>query len=315
MKKSTDKNRFTMIHYIPIFCLFSLIISGIAFAGERNRVLILNSNMATEKYSLIHKEFTSSISEEIAELDLGGKEIDTTEIGERIDTINPDIIFCIGSRAYLSAFQTAGDRAIIFSSAINWKRLPMRKNTYGVSSELNSGMELMMYHYFFPDLGRIGVIYSLKHNKEWLKEAIDNGRDLGLTISGRPVTKPEELPKVLVEFLPEVDVLWLVSDPVVISSKESVMEIFRRADSLKKPIYAYSKIFADLGALLVISADVPTMGVQAAGLVHDLLTNNEIPENVVTPAGSHIILNMKKVKEYGIDLNEEAMDSVNWMIQ
>jgi hypothetical protein len=41
----------------------------------------------------------------------------------------------------------------------------------------------------------------------------------------------------------------------------------------------------------------------------------EIEEKVQHPAGSHIILNMKKVEEYGLNLNIEALDSVNEIVR
>jgi putative ABC transport system substrate-binding protein len=38
-------------------------------------------------------------------------------------------------------------------------------------------------------------------------------------------------------------------------------------------------------------------------------------EKVQYPAGSHIILNLKKVKEYGLHYNEEALSVVNQIVE
>lgn len=315
MKKMTNKIMSALGHVLLITCLCGPVFGEDAFSNKNGKILILNSDMAVEQYVLAQSKFKSlSASKIIDEIDLGSKSIDEAGIKSTIFEKNPDIIYCIGTKAYMLAHKLSKNKKIIFSSAINWRRLPMGKNTYGISYELLSGMQLMMYRYFFPELKKIGVIYS-KYNKEWLKGAVKDGRNTGIDIIGKQVKKPADIARALKELLPGVDALWLTSDPVVISSEELVAEIFKQTRSLKKPVFAYSEIFARLGALLIISADVPTMGMQAAGLADDLLAGHEIPERVVNPAGSHITLNMKKVKEYGVDLNKEAMDSVNRIIQ
>lgn len=298
-----------------ITCFFNSGIVEDALAEKSSNILILNSNMATDKYALAQREFKSHAPGKKQEIDLGGNKGIVKEIKGTIRKIKPDIIYCIGSKAYLLAHKVAKNKNIIFSSAINWRRLPMGRNTYGISSELPSGMQLMMYRYFFQDIKKIGVIYSKKFNKEWLKGAVKDGRDVGIEIIGKSIKKPADLDSALRELLPKVDVLWLTSDPIVLSTRESVSEIFKQTDSMNKPVFAYSEIFASFGAVLVISADVATVGMQAAGLADDLLADNKILERVSNPAGSHITLNMKKVKKYGINLNVEALDSVNRIIK
>ena len=58
----------------------------------------------------------------------------------------------------------------------------------------------------------------------------------------------------------------------MISKIESVGEMFKQCDNAGKPVLAYNEAFADLGATLIISADITTMGGQAAGIALDLLS-------------------------------------------
>ncbi|MEE9458535.1 MAG: hypothetical protein V3V84_02090, partial [Candidatus Bathyarchaeia archaeon] len=92
-------------------------------------------------------------------------------------------------------------------------------------------------------------------------------------------------------------------------------KIFKQSKAAMKPVLAYDKVFVNFGAALVISADISTMAKQAAGLTLDILADQKITERIQNPAGTHIILNMKKVKEYGINLNIDALDSVNEIIK
>ena len=115
--------------------------------------------------------------------------------------------------------------------------------------------------------------------------------------------------------LPKVDAVWLTSDPIVLANTDSIQTIFTQCELKKKSIFTYSSAFAEYGAVLMISADIPTIGRQAAELAKALLDNGEPTERLLLPAGSCIALNLKKITQYGIALNKDALDSVNEFIQ
>jgi putative ABC transport system substrate-binding protein len=297
---------------VSVLALFQ---AGEARAEESRGILILNSNSAVKNYELAQAAFAANSAGIKAKINLGDDSNDIDTVRERIRQVNPDAIYAIGSKAYLLAHDIAEDRKIIFSSVLNWQRLPMSKNSYGVSNELSPGMQLMTYRYLFPKLKKIGIIYSEKFNKEWLSAAAETATDVGMEIVSIPIVEPAGLTSALEKLLPEVDALWLISDPVVLADQESALEIFNQSAAMKKPVIAYAEIFSTLGATLVISADISTMGLQAATLSRDLLEHKEVLQPVVDPAGSYIMLNMKKVQEYGLDLNNEALGSVNQIIE
>jgi putative tryptophan/tyrosine transport system substrate-binding protein len=285
-------------------------------AGETSKkILILNSDISVSNYSQAHTGFESKLTIPNDEIDLGNKWMDETKIKNTIHTMNPDIIYCIGSKAYLLAYELAENKKIVFSSIVNWRRLPLGKKTYGVAAELLPSMQLTLYRYLFPNINKIGILYSTDYNKEWLEIAVKSAKEIGIEIIKKSISNQDDIKSALEKLLPMVDALWLTPDPVVISKLESVEQIFKQSDRAGKPVFAYSEAFADLGATLIISADIPTTGIQAAGIALDLLSNQKVTERVQTPAGSHITLNLKNVEKYKIKLNEEALDSVNQIIQ
>lgn len=289
--------------------------AGEVAAEESRGIVVINSNTAVKNYGLAQAAFVANSAEIKAKIDLGDASADIDTISKQIRQINPEAIYTIGSKAYLLAHDIARDRKIIFSSVLNWQRLPMNNNSYGISNELSSGMQLMTYRYLFPKLKKIGVIYSEKFNREWLSGAVATAEDVGMEIVSKPIAEPAELIPALEALLPDVDVLWLISDPIVLADQKSILEIFSQSAAMKKPVIAYAEIFSTLGAMLVISADISTMGLQAASLSKDLLEHKKVLQPVIDPAGSYIMLNMKKVKEYGLDLNNEALGSVNQIIE
>lgn len=305
-----------LIYFRPlILALLTLFISGSLIASEHNSVLILNSDVSINKYSLANTEFKSKVTNLIDEIDLGSKWMNENDIKNRILKLDPDIIYCIGSKAYQMAYKIEKNKNIVFSLIINWHRLPIGKNTYGISNELPQSMQLTMYRYFFPDTNKIGVLYSKDYNKEWFNTALESAEEMDIDIIGKSVSKQSEIKTVLKKLLPNVDALWLIPDPIVMRDIDSVKMIFNESKGAGKPIFAYDKAFINLGASFVLSADISTIGKQAAAIVNEIQTGEEVSNRIQNPAGSYIILNMKKVKEYGINLNIEALDSVNEIIE
>lgn len=312
---SFNQRIYSVVFRFLILVFLLLFISGSLKARELSKVLIINSDNTVDKYSHASIEFKSKVPNLIGEIDLGSKWLNEEKIKNNIIEADPDIIFCIGSQAYQMAYKVRKKKVLVFSLILNWHRLPMSRKTYGISNELPQGMQLTMYRYLFPDINKIGLLYSNTYNKQWFDTAVENVKDLDIKLTGRTVSKPGEIGSALKELLPKVDALWLIPDPIVLQDIESVNKIFKLSHAMRKPIFAYDRAFIGIGAALIISADISTMIKQSVEIVMDLLENQKISKKVQDPIGSHIILNMKKVKEYRLKLNEDALDSVNEIIE
>ena len=189
----------------------------------------------------------------------------------------PDIIYCIGSKAYLLANKYAPKTPIVFSSIINWLRLPMKETTYGVSNELHAGMEIMLFRYIFPELQTIGVLYSATYTEEWVLHARKTAQEMGVDIVGQKISKQRQVLPALKKVLPQVDAFWLISDPELMSAKEELLNILQECDRQKVPVLSYHETFANFGATLTVSADNPTIGRQVASIVTELIAGNVFP--------------------------------------
>jgi len=303
---------------VRVLFLTAILLTGAGFgsgAAEPDGVVILNSNSAIENYRTVESGFTANWRGPLLSMNLGGERFDGKRTWADVQKNKPGLLYCIGSKAYSLAHQMSPDRRIVFSSVINWRRLALGERSYGVSSELPSGMSLTMFRYLFPEITSIGALYSRRYNKEWMENAIAAGREVGITVVGEPLDGPGDLSRGLEALLPQIDVLWLIPDPVALATREAVDIIFTRAEKGGKPIFAYRDIFVSRGALLAISADTPTMGAQAAALARDLMRNRRIPQRVQSPAGSFITLNQKKLAETDITFNDEALDVVNRIVR
>ncbi len=301
---------FKLISFIALVFLLSVL-----SADEGPKIMVINSNASVDKYKTAQEEFTKSISTPVLELDLGDKKLKLREIEEFLYNEYPDLVYCIGTKAYLLANKFIRERNIVFSSVLNWHRLPLSQKTYGVSSELNPEMQITLFRYLFPEIKKIGILYSYKYNRHWFDEAKTSGKAMGVEIIGRSLSKKKDTLPALQELLKEVDALWLISDPVVMSDKECLMKVFNQCDISKIPILSYHEAFAEYGAMLIVSVDNPTTGRQAAAISQEVLSKDVVKKRVQLPAGSHIFLNLKKADEYGLKYRERAFSTANRIVE
>jgi putative ABC transport system substrate-binding protein len=176
-------------------------------------------------------------------------------------------------------------------------------------------MQITLFRYVFPDVKKIGVLYSGQYNSQWFNKTRTEAKEMGVEIIGQAVSKTKNSVFALENIIPEINALWLISDPKIMADKKILMDIFSVCEARKIPIFSYHDIFAEYGAVLIVSVDNPTIGRQAAGMVMEVVSGEKIEEKVQYPAGSHIVLNLKKVKEYGLKYNANALSAVNKIIE
>lgn len=279
------------------------------------KVAVIISDSTVSNYKTALEEFKAGLGHPVLEFALDRGADSEKEVEKTLTKLRPEVIYCIGTRAYLLAARAAKGSKLIFSSVINYQRLPRGEKSFGVANELPPRAYLTLYRYIFPGITTIGLIYSKQYNQEWALDAIESAKEAGITLVARAINSKDELPAALNEVVSETQALWLIPDPVVISNREALVRIFNTVQQHKKPVFSYSEAYLSLGSALVISADTPTIARQAAGLAREVLSNSSAEPAVQSPAGTYIILNMKKALEYKIEVDMDAMDSVNRIVR
>ncbi|MFC1617144.1 ABC transporter substrate-binding protein [Candidatus Margulisiibacteriota bacterium] len=278
--------------------------------GIQNKILILNSDSSLKRYQEIQNNYIKHIKN-VTVIDL--QKTDMRKINEEINTEKPALIFCIGTKALLQVLDKK-DCPVVFASVLNWERFKISNNVYGVANELLAAMQLFNFRLLFPNIKKIGIVYTKEINNEWVKKARTAAADMQVKIIARALKNDDKLEDIIDELLNKTDALWLIPDPTVVN-KKSINLYIGKANEKRKPIFAYSDLFVKLGAVLAITPDVPTIANQAASLTIGILNNEEFARQVQSPAGSKIVLHMKKVKQYQQDLNYRALGSVNEIIE
>ncbi|MCK5926446.1 MAG: hypothetical protein KAG10_11160, partial [Methylococcales bacterium] len=208
------------------------------------------------------------------------------------------------------------DKPMVYSDIINSRRLPYRKNTYGIATELPAGMSLHMYRYIFPSLKKLGILYNPNQNQEWIHEATKTAKDIGYDIISQAITDDDHLEHSLPALFAKVDALWIISDSSIASQK-NVANAFSQSKIMEKPIFSYDPFYIKLGALLVISADKPAISRQVTYLIDEILRGQIPHQKTSAPAiSTHIILNMKALEQYPhLEFNSKSLDTINHIIE
>lgn len=287
-----------------------------ATAQSAAKILLVNSDAAVDKYRQVENVFRAQIPFDVGRV--VAVALDPSQAPEALEKLfrdeNPALIYSIGSKAYQLASQFGGDKPVLFSSVINWQRFERRGNHYGIANELSAAQELSLLHYIFPALHRVGVLYDAQYSQQRIAEARIQAAEVGLTLVAQ-VVEDGDTDSALEALLPQIDVLWLIADPGVLADRNAVEDIFAASEEQRKPVYTYSDAYLSYGASLVVAADTPTIGRQAANLAQALLRHESVTETVQTPAGSHITLNPCQLGKLKIEYNDEALDSVNRLLE
>jgi putative ABC transport system substrate-binding protein len=287
-------------------------LSQVSDVEDRVRtVLVLNSNQSVERYQIAERYFIGSQkNREIVIMDLQGKHKPVEYIQDKLNAQRFDLVYAIGAKALGSVNLIDPDVPVVYSAVLNWRRFRQQENYFGISSELSPQVQLTWFKYFFPEINSIGVLYS-QENANMIEEAEAVARNLGINLVSAEIRSQAHLKESASQLLKQVDVMWLVSDSRVLSSVDKVKQLFSMAHLQRIPVLTYNPVFVEMGATMSLAADLPTIGRQAA-LMADEILERKLPEDSIQfPVGSRIMLNSQKIREYGLQLNAGALDSVD----
>jgi len=302
--------------YLVTFFIFIFGINTITICdlcADQKRIIILNTSQGVSKYDIVIQHFRQNIAYPIKSYNLSSSHISPHKIKSICSKPDNKLIYCVGAKACKESFPFRINKKIIFSSIINWQRIMPNKsnNIYGVSNEFNSEMLLTLFRLFVADIDNIGIIYSDKYNKEWIEELKANAKKVKINVMAQKISQRNEFYQSMIHLLKHIKVFWLISDPVVMNSQKHLFEITYLCNKYKVPIFSYNAIFINYGVTLTVSADLPTIGGQAASIANDIMSNTDVSNKIQFPAGSYISVNMPLVKKYHLHINNDAFGLIN----
>lgn len=302
------------------FILVMLLATLFCFTGNSEKqklTLILNSNSDVEVYKNNESSFLKSYNGKVESVNLASPKWSNLEkVKSHIYDVYPELIYCIGTKAYLVANKYAPERKIVYSSTINCHDIPENENAYGISTRLHPGMELMTLRMLFPSFKKIAMFYSRKHQDKWIDMVEKEAGRQEVKFTAFSCDSVWGVSENKLKYLKSYNALWLTPDPGVFVNTAKLKMVLNYCSKHKIPVISYSSNLLTHPAVVTsISGDSKTLGSQAAILVKRLMSDENPRQHIFYPAGTEIRINKKNCERMNLHIDEAAEQMVNAVVE
>ncbi len=295
-------------HYIPK-----------SIAGEKNVIVIRSQEIAA--YNEAIKGFEEGCKGQGISIrriyDMEGDINEGKKVIQYIknDVQKPDLIVTVGILATVLAKDQFADVPIIFCMVVNHKRFDLHEpNITGISSDAPVEDQLILMKELLGTKKKIGVIYDPIHTGKIVSEAAIIAEKFGLELIKKEVTSEAEVASVLKNIINNIHAFWILPDDTVVT-KDSLSTIYKLTLKHRLPTFSTSSAIVKQGAMLSISPDYTSIGLQAARMAKALLITPKAVQHYIgrqeettyfpdieKPDRLKITINTKVVKDIGLDI-------------
>jgi putative tryptophan/tyrosine transport system substrate-binding protein len=244
----------------------------------------------------------------VKEYNLDGQLTRGREIGKSLRASPPDLILAVGLKAAISAKLEIFDTPVVFCMVLNPEAhgLPT-SNMTGIAVRTSPEAQLAALRSIMPHRPRVGVLYDEDQTGAFVREALTAAVQQGLQLVSVAVRRQEDIPGAVRGLLPEIDVLWLIQDQVVVS-ESSIPFYLESSLNAKVPIFTFSSTLVQQGAVGALVLDPWAVGQQAARLSLARLRDAGTSVGIIeAPEHSQWALNLKSAEGLDMTLSPELI--------
>lgn len=220
-------------------------------------------------------------------------------------------LLTVGSVATRAALDAPGDAPVVSCMSVNAQDLRDAKNATGVLLEFPLKTQLEWIRKFTPKSHTIGVLYNPEENRERIEEAKEIAQRLGLELIARTVHRPQDLPDALDSLAREADLLWAVTDQMVLS-RQTAQAILLFSFRNRMPFSGLSGSWVKAGALYALDRDYEDLGAQCAEMAIKVLNGRRAGS--LPPAAPRkvvYVLNLRTADHLKLHLPRELIDGAD----
>lgn len=260
--------------------------------------------------------FQEALGRPVEVIQLDGDKRRALRVAERLQADKPDLIFALGAKAAWLAVQELPTVPIVHVAVLDPDRYGIQGAfVTGVGMELPAELVLSQFQLFAPNVESIGLIVSRDNAGPDIEGAIEAARRAGYTVVVRRVNDSSDVRKGFSRLRRQVDALWLLPDPVVVTP-----ENFRtlRDESLRSrmPMLVYSEHLVRAGAFMAVAPDWDAVGRQAAELAGKILAGTTAAEiRPVQPDTPRVLLNGDTQEALGLKIDDVLLDFVDEVVR
>ncbi len=262
-----------------------------AFSGAGEILLVLSSG--EPEYMQIAEGFGGTFTGGFREINLEGSDKRQRELGEELSALKPDVVVVVGNLAAQMVELYPDDFNIVYCNAVLAARSTIEnQNAVGVYHESDPADQISFIKELFPGKKRVGVLYSTQYARIDRKILEEKAVDLGIGLDIVGLDSVKKVPAEVRELIPNVDLLWVFTDPVVFNSM-SIQYIVLQSFSSGVPIFCGDSGLARKGATAALVPDPEDVGRMAAHEAQQVLEGSELTPGSVVYAKGKLVLNKK----------------------
>ena len=203
-----------ILSYFVLTFLLSYFLT-LCYSAERAAVSVVFSS-DIEPYQQAYlgfKEFLdgNKVALQVSKYNL--KQEQQEAIYSKINKEKPDMVFTLGIEASKLAKQNLKDIPVVFCIVFDTEAVS-GLNITGVSIDIPARMKLENIKRVFPDVKKIGLIYSPRLTPQY-KEISKAAEELGFQLITRKINSGKDLPSALREISSQIDCFLMIPDTAI----------------------------------------------------------------------------------------------------
>jgi putative tryptophan/tyrosine transport system substrate-binding protein len=225
------------------------------------------------------------------------------------------VFLTVGSLATQVVLGEFKEAPVIASLTAHLEKLRKNENLTGVGLEFSLESQFDVMRRILPELSTVGVLYSPKENQGTIDLASSLAKKIGVRLVPKSVDTPRDIPDALESLMNNVDLLWGITDQVVVSPQTAepiLLFSFRN----KIPFAGLSTPWVKAGSLYALERDYDDIGNQCADIAVKIL-NKTAPRmiQVVPPRKVVFSVNLKTARAMKIELSQQIIDGASHVFQ
>ena len=192
---------------------------------------------------------------------LQGNQSKTQEVLADVKRNSARLVVTLGSAATQAAVRQVSHLPILATMIMSATDIQSAPNATAVLLDFPLDMQLQWLRRIVPGAGTVGILFSPQENQAKVTAAIRLVKDTGLKLMPQAVDSPRALPDALDNISRTVDVLWGISDSMVMTP-QTAEPILLSTLRNKIPLIGLSTSWVKAGALYALDRDYVDIGLQ-----------------------------------------------------
>jgi len=239
----------------------------------------------------------------------------TDGLRDVVEQNNVAMILTLGSKALRSAVQQDVNRPVIAGLTLDHSELEKNASASGVVLDYAAETQLSWIHRILPEVKTVGVLYNPDKSGHRIAAAKKAAGKLKLKLVAKEVNSPKELPVAMDSLFRSVDVLWGMTDPVVLT-RQTAKAVLLTSFRSQVPFVAPSSVWVKAGALYALGWDYRDVGAQSGKMALSVLRGQQVSAMPIqAPRKVRYSLNLRTAEHMNLKLPGKIVDGAEQVFE